>query len=231
LEEDKLLRDVRGSVLVESTFVIPIFLLLVLGTIDVTYMFFEWVLANKAVYVGARAAAVLTPVASDTVDLKYTAAQLANAGLPCFTVSCPSISPAIVCTSTGCKQGGAAAGFTSAAFTNVNKTGIFDQMKRTFPRLQPENVTISYETNGSGFAGQPWSGSPNPLNPQFTLPMNVKVQIQCMTHQLYFLSGLMQWVFSAPTDAQGQPCSPVPPQGMPIPAFATTMQSEDTYTD
>src|SRR5450759_1901379 len=100
----RLLRDVGGSVLVETTIVIPMFFLLVLGTIDVTYMFYEWALANKAAYVGARAAVVSDPVATKITELSYTESQLQLIGQPCFdnagnNVNCPSVPP-IVCTST-----------------------------------------------------------------------------------------------------------------------------------
>ena len=37
---------------------------MVLGTIDVVYMLYEWALANKAAYVGARTAMVSDPVAN-----------------------------------------------------------------------------------------------------------------------------------------------------------------------
>ena len=46
------MRDTKGAVLVEYTIVFPLFIILVFGTVDVTYMFYDWVLANKAAYVG-----------------------------------------------------------------------------------------------------------------------------------------------------------------------------------
>ena len=60
---------------------------------------------------------------------------------------------------------------------------------------------------------------PDPGNPQFSLPMDVTVSITGMTHQIYFLSPLMgfyQRAFAA---------SPA------LPVFATTLQSEDTFSD
>jgi len=60
---NKLLHDTTGAVLVETAIVVPLFFLLVLGTIDVTYMFYQWALADKATYVGARTAVVSSPVA------------------------------------------------------------------------------------------------------------------------------------------------------------------------
>ena len=80
---NKFPRDIAGSVLVESTIVIPIFLLLVFGTIDATYMLYDWALANKAAYVGARLAVVSNPVAQNiTSSTSTTLADLERQGIP-----------------------------------------------------------------------------------------------------------------------------------------------------
>ena len=96
MEDHKLLRDIRGSVLVETTIVLPILLVLVLGTIDVTNMFYEWTLANKAAYMGARMAVTSNPVDPAVTNLTYTSDQLQNIGQSCLGFSCPSAST--VCT-------------------------------------------------------------------------------------------------------------------------------------
>ncbi len=54
----RLLRDCEGSALVEFTVVFPIFMLVAFGTVDVSYMLFEWSQANKATYIGAPRTAV-----------------------------------------------------------------------------------------------------------------------------------------------------------------------------
>ena len=92
-------------------------------------------------------------------------------------------------------------------------------MQAVFPPLQRENVTISYQTNGTGLVGQAWEGSADPGNPQFTLAMNVTVSITGMTHQFYFVSPLLK-VFGGAISA-----TPA------IPTFATTLQSEDLFTN
>jgi Flp pilus assembly protein TadG len=212
LEDHNLLRDIRGSVLVETTIVLPMLLLLVLGTIDVTNMFYEWALANKAAYLGARTAATSNPVDPAMANLVYTSAQLENIGQSCLVVSCPS--PNSVCT--GAASGGSC---TSGTFQNNAFTRIFDPMQRVFPRLQRQNLTISYQANGTGVVGQTWEGSVDPGNPQFTLPMNVTVSITGMTHQFYFVSPLLRFF--------GGGISATPT----IPTFATTLQSEDLFTN
>jgi Flp pilus assembly protein TadG len=206
--DSKLLRDISGAILVETTIVLPMFLLLVLGTIDVTYMFYEWALANKAAYVGARIAVVSDPVAAKITDLNYTESQLQLIGQPCFdnagnNVNCPLVPPT-VCTSTACTPN--TFGFDSTAFKNI-----FDRMKVILPRLQLQNVTITYQANDSGFVGQPYVGN----SAQFSLPLNVTVSIIDMTHQFYFIGPLVKFfgVFF--------------PAMSTLPTFATTLQSED----
>jgi Flp pilus assembly protein TadG len=216
----KLLRDIRGSVLVETTIVIPIFLLLVLGTIDTTFMFYEWALANKAAYIGARVAIVSDPVAQGITAFTYTSTP----GQYCFdpttlqpasAAACPFVANWVNCTGTASSGSCDNRNYTfdNSAFTNY----IFSRMQAIFPRLQRQNVTVSYQTNGLGFVGE--SATPGAMS---GLPMNVKVSVSCMTHQFYFLSGLMGWAFGKPAG-----CSANTLAGPSIPAFASTLQSED----
>jgi hypothetical protein len=206
-------RDIAGSVLVEYTVVFPLFMLVTLGTVDVAYMLYEWALANKATYVGARAAVVSNPVAQNITEdrLLYDPSQLKQMGQYCFDFAtgtgngnCPDVK--VDCTSTACTPN--TFGFNGSAFTNANGTGIFDRMKVIFPRLQPDNVTISYQLNGSGYVGRPGG-----------LPMNVTVSVQNVTHQFYFLTGIMP-VFGGRFGSASA-----------IPAFATTLTSEDITTN
>ena len=208
------LRDIAGAVLVEYTVVFPLFIVVVLGTVDVTYMLYEWGLANKAAYRGARTAVVSAPVAVNITSPAYDATLI---GQPCFNtagtnVNCPSLST--VCTP-GASNGTCTNGFAwdEAAFTNSSDR-IFDRMKSIFPRLTRQNVQISYQTNNLGFVGRPGG-----------LPMNVTVSIQCMTHQFFFIDALMRWAFTPPAGC------PVTLRGPAIPGFASTLQSEDMSTN
>jgi Flp pilus assembly protein TadG len=229
---NRLLRDPDGSVMVEITIVLPLLLLVALGTIDVTYLLYDWALANKAAFAGARAAIVADPVASGIADVN----SLSWTGSPgdlCFNSSngttngnCPSIST--VCTP-GASSGGTCSDgstFDNAAFCRIF-TGdstcpavpLAGSMKKIFPRLQRQNVQISYKSNGLGFVGRP-SG----------VPMTVTVSVNCMTHDFYFLTGLMRYF--TPDNAWGfQDCAGDAASGPTIPRFATTLPSEDMATD
>ena len=201
--------DKTGSAFIEYAIVFPLFISVTLGTVDVTYMLFDWALANKAAYVGARAAVVSDPVATSATNPltnpSYTQSQSQQIGQLCFNPStgvsngnCPSIST--VCTPNSSSGGSCTNSYT---FDNTAFLAILGKMQAVFPRLQRQNVQISYNTNGQGFVLQPGG-----------LPMDVTVSVQGMTHRFYFISGLER-VRSTPS----------------IPPFATTLTSEDMATN
>jgi hypothetical protein len=122
-------------------------LVLALGTVDAAYMFFEWTLANKAAYVGARTAIVSNPVASNLANLSYTATELQQLGQLCYNVTtgsatspvnCPTASN-VACWSGSCSSGNT---YSSAAFTHI-----VSAMQTVFPRITASNVEITYSTN------------------------------------------------------------------------------------
>jgi hypothetical protein len=194
-----------------------------LGTVDVGMMLYEWALANKATYVGAHRAIVSNPVASnlatvfdDTITgnmgLRCADPATGNANGNCMTfpkLDCTSTTPCTICTSppTPCTPTPSPSyGYDSTAFTNI-----FTPMQQVFPRLQPTNVTISYERpaelNNLGF------NEPNGF------PIAVTVKITGLTHQFYFIDGLVRFfggfINSTPS----------------IPEYKTTLIGEDMCTD
>src|SRR5262249_33805336 len=159
-----------------------------------------------------RAAVVSNPVASGITNVSYTATQIAQLGNWCFdtgsgsNINCPS--PSAVCTPNS-SSGGSCTNNTYT-FDNTAFGTIFAKMQAVFPSLTRQNVQIVYNANGLGFVGQP-NG----------LPMNVTVSIECMTHQFYFISGLMGWAFTAPSNytnpSDGAPACPATAAGPRIP--------------
>jgi Flp pilus assembly protein TadG len=210
--------------MVEYTLAFPLFALVALGAVDLSYMFVEWGMANKAAYFGARTAIVSDPVASNIsdTDFLFTANQLAsNLGEACLKsadgtiANCPATSFSVTCTSAACTPcqsctvpNSKAVTFDPAAFTNVNGTGIFDRMKAVYPSLQPANVSITYQVNGAGFIGMPGG-----------IPMNITVSIVGMTHQLFFSPGFLKFL------------GVTVPAAWPIPNFASTLTSECMQTN
>jgi Flp pilus assembly protein TadG len=222
----RLWRDIAGAALLEYTLAFPLFALVALGALELSYMFSQWAMANKAAYVGARTAIVSDPIASNIADTDFlfTTAQLgSDLGEGCLNSDgtgngCPT-SFSVTCTSAACtpcqscaiptagETQPVAVSFSSSAFTNSDGTGIFDRMKSVYPSLQPANVTVTYQVNGAGFIGMPGG-----------LPLNVTVSIVGMTHQFFFSPGFLRY-FGVDL-----------PTSWPIPSFSSTLTSECMQT-
>lgn len=204
---DRLWRDREGATYLEFTIVFPLLVLTAFCTVDFALVMFNWAQANKAVQNGARVAVVAAPVPEGLVDLTY---DQVNMGVDCANPAtgddagvCDPIEAVCIPTAADGDCG-------DYTFSNDAFEPIFEEMRFTLSTLdlQRENVRISYRTNGLGFVGRP--GGP---------PMEVTVELRCMTHQLFFLGAIAGWAFDHENCPDGT-------SGVPIPSFATTLISE-----
>jgi Flp pilus assembly protein TadG len=218
-----LLRDDNGSVLVEATVMLTIMFLLVLGSIDFLFAFYQRNAATKALQVGARIAAVSDPVAN---GLNHLSAGVVNASLrpgnamPAFTVTCDG--GTATCSCLGACQG--MGGYNATAMqtivfgrasracgdaTSSYSTGMCD----VFGRITPANVRIVYTQPaapaGLGYAGRP--GGPVPM---------IKISLQNLPFRFFFLGGLLGFrdvqIVSAPATTTSEDlhsCSPMMKKG------------------
>jgi Flp pilus assembly protein TadG len=193
-------RDQAGSVLVETTVLIPIVFVFLLGSVDFLMAFYQWNIATKAVQVGARIAVVSDPVADGLNTLStsvLTAAPPVPAGdpMPIFDVTCDGATASCSCT-------GACTGVGTFSWAAMNKivcgrdntsgaqcdystqcqstSAYFRGMCDIFPSITAANVRIRYTQTGLGFAGR--SGGPVPT---------VTVSLQNLPFQFFFLNGFM----------------------------------------
>lgn len=205
-------RETAGAAMIEFTLILPLLLAVALGTVDVTLMLYDWSMANKAAYRGARVAVVSDPVAQNITDLDYDTNPLhigdlcfvVDSGAPDGTVACPTVTT--TCSSGGCTPN--TWGYEPTSFALI-----VSEMQALFPRLTAANVEIEYRTTGLGFYGRPDG-----------LPMNVTVRIRCMRARLFFIGAWgADWIFGDLPDNCGADPDPT---GPPLPAFSTTMQSE-----
>jgi hypothetical protein len=170
-------RDCRGGVLVETTVMLTILMVFVLGSVDMLLAMYQWNAASKAVQIGARLASVSDPVSSDLLTMTgIEGGALPGDPFPYFIRQCDG--SAATCT------GGT---FSAAALNTivygrgnstctgggtVYNTGMCDM----FARIAPANVHITYEQTGLGYAGRP--GGPSPT---------ITVRLQGLAFQFYFL--------------------------------------------
>lgn len=214
---NRLKNDSSGAALLEFTVVFPIVMLIVLGVIDVTLLMIDWSTYNRATYSGARIAAISDPVA---LGINAVIAGT-SAGDACIdattgnsTGNCTARNAA-TCIATGATSGGSCTG--GYGFSNTALDTIVAEMRKVFSNLDRRQVSVTYTPIMMGYVGRPDG-----------FPMNVTVSIRCVRHQFFFLHTLMKWTMpAAPTACSGINV----PAGVVMPAFATTLPSEDLQTN
>ena len=187
----KLARDQNGAVLVESTIMLTISFVFILGSIDFLMLVFQWNAAAKAAALGARIAAVSDPVASglNALSTVVVSADLpAGSAMPFFAVTC-------VGSSRSCRCEGVCTGVIAYDSTSMNSI-VFGRgsssctdassaygagMCDIVPTITPANIVISYIQTGRGFAGRP--GGPVPT---------VTVSIINLPFRFFFIGGLFR---------------------------------------
>ncbi len=204
-----LVRNQDGAVLVEVTVMLVIMLVLVLGSIDFLFAFYQWNAAAKAVAVGARIAAVSDPVASGLRNLSMAVVgpdRPPGAAMPAFTIVCDGARATCTCVSGNCPGVG---GYDAAAMNTIvygrgsttcddAKSFYYAGMCDVFSRITAANVVITYAQTGLGFADRP--GGPVPT---------ITVSLQNLPFRFFFLGGLSRF------------------ENIPIPPLTTSMTGED----
>jgi hypothetical protein len=204
--------DQRGTVFVETTIMLGILFIFVLGCIDFLMAMYQWNAAAKAVQVGARIAAVSTPVANG-----LTAITGLDGGADAGDFVPPPSFTTRTCTGA---DGGSCTGGSTYNAVNMNRivygrvpapvasmgaascvgaTSSYEiGMCDIFNRVTPANVVVSYMHSGLGFSGRP--GGPVPT---------ITVSLQNIPFQFFFLGGLLGFA------------------NITIPALTTTITGED----
>jgi len=204
----RFVRDQSGAVLVETTVMLTIVLLVVIGSIDFLFAFYQWNAATKAVEIGARIAAVSDPVAIglDRLSEAVMSATLnPEDPMPYFSVTC--VGANATCTCTGACSG--MGGYSDSAMNNIvfgrgnsactaTRSFYYIGMCNIFDRIGVTNVIVVYTQTGLGYVGRP--GGPVPT---------ITVALQNLPFQFFFLGALIGL------------------NNVEIPAMTTTITGED----
>jgi Flp pilus assembly pilin Flp len=192
-----LLHDEAGAVFAEFALLLPLLVVVVFGSVDFLYAFYQWNAAAKAVEVGARIAAVSDPVAAGLNRLSNQAVingAVPGTPVPGFVVTCKENN----CGCEGTCPGLAGNLFDAAAMkrivfgrgsalcgdaTSYDTTGMCDVLTS----ITPDNVVIVYRQTGLGYAGRP--GGPVPT---------ITVSLQNMEFKFFFLTALMGMKIAIP---------------------------------
>lgn len=215
---NRLTSDERGATFVEFTAVFPFLMLLLLGTVDVGLLMVDWASLNRATYAGARFAAISDPVATGInapIAGTLKGQSCINPATGASTANCTARA-ATTCVATGSPTGGSCPGYT---FNNTAMDAIVTEMNKLMilGTLDRRQVSVTYTPTNIGYVGR-----------SDGFPVNITVGIRCFKHKFYFLEALMGWAFPA----AGSECNGVPmTTGILLPAFATTLPSEDLKTN
>lgn len=178
------LRDARGSALVEAALVLPVFFLLIFGTIDFALFMWQWNAANKAVQLGARKAIVSDSVAAGAgLTLPESMAywnglplgagcapdDVGRSACPVFVVQCNAAA--------GCRCPDSNCDFVLA---RASLAPIITAMRAALSTLQAEDLEVKYAMNYLGYVGRP-----------VPVPVDVTVSIVNMKYDLLFLNVLL----------------------------------------
>jgi Flp pilus assembly pilin Flp len=175
-------RDQSGAAMVEFTIVVFFFLVLTGGVVEFALGWYQWNSASKALQQGVRLASVSDPVASDLTNMTgLEGSAVPGDPMPSFLRVCNGATQT-------CSNGGT---YSASAMNTIvygrgqNTCGTigpdgFAGMCDIFGRIQPQNVIITYQYTGLGFAGRP--GGPVPT---------ITVELTGLTYNYAFLSGLL----------------------------------------
>lgn len=158
----QLLDDIRGASAAEFALVLPLLMILTLGTIDFGRYMWELQQAKKATQYGARFAAVTDPVEGKLVDENYVGRNVGGVTLTQGDIIPAAALDTIVCDDTSCT----CTGTCLMGGTNYDGTAfdrIVARMQAMDPRVKREEVIVEYAGSGLGFAGDPNGSDISPL--------------------------------------------------------------------
>jgi len=149
------LRETRGASAVEFALILPIFLLFLLGIMDVGRYAWQVNQIEKATQMGVRLAAVTTMVSTDLANESYVGNSSCGTQLGAGDIICKGALGTVTCTSTSCSCTvspcpASLATYNSAAFNNV-----LARVQVLAPYVEASNLTVEYSGSGIGYASDP----------------------------------------------------------------------------
>ena len=180
--------DTDGAAFLEFTVFAMFFFSLLFGIVEFTLAYYQWNAGTKAVQLGARLAAVSSPVATELAVASWDLAGYEPGEIVAiedgFTIVCSGATAEC----NGDPDAYDAAAMNTLVFGRGNETcaEAFEAavsnfgMCHLFSRVKPENVVVTYTYTGLGYAGRP--GGPVPT---------IRVELVDLPLQFFFFDGLL----------------------------------------
>jgi hypothetical protein len=187
----------RASTAAEFGLVLPLLLILLFGVIDGGRLMWEVNKAEKATEMGARFAAVTTPVSPGIVTADFVGGDIGSGDLiPADALG------GLSCTKSACTCSGTCP-VTDLSVDEDAFDALVTRMQSVRPDITEDNVTVTYRGSGFGFAG-------GEAPPGGTEPMEISPLITVS------LTGL-----------QFRPLTALLLATLDLPSFSTTLPAED----
>ena len=158
---DRFARDEDGLA-AEFALVLPLFLLLLLGTIDVGIYSWRINQLEKATQAGARYAAVTDPVTSG-LDVSFVNQTIGTTQIQQGD-RLPQLNFTVTCTSTVCScTGSDCSALGTIALQATPFANLAARMRAYYPGVQDADIQVEYRGSGLGYAGDPNGPDAAPL--------------------------------------------------------------------
>ena len=161
----RLIRADTGSTAAEFGMVVPLLIIFLLGTIDVGRFLWTYNRVGKAVQMGTRYAVATDMIPAGLAGYNFattgTGAILQGNPVPTSAfggATCQSVSGTVTCT---CYTGATCPDLGTANATAFNN--VVARMQQFYPGLTANNVVITYDNVGLGYAGDPNGSDVVPL--------------------------------------------------------------------
>lgn len=155
--------DQTGSGAAEFALVLTPLLILLFGIIDAGRYVWTVNKAEKATQVGARVAAVTTPLAQEIRTKNYIGTSVGGTVLTQGDRIPAAAFGLLRCTSTSCTCVVSPCPGTTFDTTNMFTNVLLPRMQYMLPELTANNVVVEYRGSGLGFAGDPNGAQVQPL--------------------------------------------------------------------
>ncbi len=157
-----LLADRGGAGAAEFALLLPLLMILTLGTIDAGRYMWEVNEAKKATQYGARWAVVTNPVEGALITESFVGKSVGAVTLTQGDNIPAAALGTITCTQSSCTCTGACLS-TGTSHNAAAFDALVARMQLMDPRITPAQVRVSYSGSGLGFAGDPNGPDVSPI--------------------------------------------------------------------
>ena len=173
----------RGSSAAEFALILPIFILFLLGLIDVGRWVWSFSQLEKATQTGARWAVATDMIPSDLITYSFATQGNITQGTVVLKNNFPGVScigSAAGTPTCRCKtENNGTCSFPLTASTTAFTT-LLNRMRQIQPSIGPANLRVDYDWSGLGFSGDPNGPDVAPI---------VTVSVQNLNFPLLFMLG------------------------------------------